>query len=48
MNPQVEKFVKSIREKMQNYDSPEATAMALRKEFEELGFSLDASMIAKS
>jgi Z1 domain len=46
MNPQVEKFVKSIREKMQNYDSPEATAMALRKEFEELGFSLDASMIA--
>ena len=46
MNPQAEKFVKSIREKMQNYDGPEATAVALRKEYEELGFSLDASMLA--
>ncbi|TNH87290.1 endonuclease [Aeromonas hydrophila] len=44
LNPQVETFVRQIREKLPTYDTPEQAAQALKKDFESIGFSFTEDM----
>lgn len=44
INPQVDTFIRQIREKLPTHDTPEQAAQAVKKDFESVGFSFTQDM----